>query len=59
MITKRSTNPSPSSTFDDFFRDQQQRVLQLCWLSTLDRAAAADAAQEAIRQGLHPVGHHL
>ncbi|MDW3179853.1 MAG: sigma-70 family RNA polymerase sigma factor [Acidimicrobiia bacterium] len=47
MITKRSTNPPPGSTFDDFFRDQQQRVLQLCWLSTLDRAAAADAAQEA------------
>jgi len=33
--------------FDEFFAGQQQRVLKLCWFSTLDAHVAADVAQEA------------
>jgi RNA polymerase sigma-70 factor, ECF subfamily len=35
-------------SFDDFYRAQQQPLLRLCYLATLDAEAAADAAQEAL-----------
>ena len=47
MGNRRTSNSPPGQSFDEFFRDQQQRLLQLCWMSTLDRGAAADATQEA------------
>lgn len=34
--------------FDDFYREQREGLVRLCFLATLDREAAADAAQEAM-----------
>lgn len=34
--------------FGAFYREQHDPVLRLCWLATLDRGDAADAAQEAL-----------
>lgn len=34
--------------FDRFFHREQDRLLRLCWLATLDRELAADVAQEAM-----------
>ncbi len=34
--------------FDQFFDQERDRLLRLCWLATLDREAAADVAQEAM-----------
>lgn len=34
--------------FDDFFDRERDGLLRLCWLSTLDREAAAEVAQEAL-----------
>lgn len=38
---------SSTMDFGDFYRLHHDGVLRLCWLSTLDRGDAADAAQEA------------
>lgn len=32
----------------DFYRQQRENLVRLCFLATLDREAAADAAQEAM-----------
>ncbi|MBL8775744.1 MAG: sigma-70 family RNA polymerase sigma factor [Acidimicrobiales bacterium] len=34
--------------FGDFYSEQRDQILRLCWLATLDRGDAADAAQEAL-----------
>lgn len=34
--------------FGAFYRDQHDPIVRLCWLATLDRGDAADAAQEAL-----------
>ena len=34
--------------FDDFYRQQREGLVRLCFLATLDRETAADAAQEAM-----------
>lgn len=51
MVELRANNeaaaPAETADFDRFFMDQQQRVIKLCWFSTLDSEAAADVAQEA------------
>lgn len=36
------------SNFDDFYRTQQQRLIRLCWLLTLDRDDSVEVAQEAM-----------
>ena len=34
--------------FDELFADQQERLLRLCWLLTLDEQVAAEVAQETL-----------
>lgn len=34
--------------FDDFYRQHREGLVRLCFLATLDREAAADAAQESM-----------
>jgi len=34
--------------FDGFYAENQQRLIRLCWLLTLDREASIDLAQEAM-----------
>lgn len=34
--------------FGDLYSEQRNQLLRLCWLATLDRGDAADAAQEAL-----------